>query len=83
MAKVQYKHAFIRLAQNLGLAVQETTLFSSRDDLEAVRGRSRHLVFKPVWSRFASHVLLRPTPDFLARRAAAKARSICDSAPQT
>ncbi|TIU53396.1 MAG: hypothetical protein E5W35_26660, partial [Mesorhizobium sp.] len=33
--------------------------------LESVRGHSRDLVFKPVWSRFASHVLLRPTPDFL------------------
>ncbi|MDG4883838.1 hypothetical protein [Mesorhizobium sp. WSM4884] len=65
LAKVHNKHAFIRLAEGLGLAVPETTLLSSRDDLEAVRGRSRELVFKPVWSRFASHVLLRPTPDFL------------------
>lgn len=65
LAKVHNKHAFIRLAEGLGLAVPETTLLSSRDDLEAVRGYSRELVFKPVWSRFASHVLLRPTPDFL------------------
>ncbi|WFP75190.1 hypothetical protein [Mesorhizobium sp. WSM4906] len=65
LAKVHSKHAFIRLAEGLGLAVPETTLLRSRDDLEAVRGRSRELVFKPVWSRFASHVLLRPTPDFL------------------
>ncbi|TIQ34396.1 MAG: ATP-grasp domain-containing protein [Mesorhizobium sp.] len=65
LAEVHNKHAFIRLAERLGLAVPETTLLSSRDDLEAVRGRSRELVFKPVWSRFASHVLLRPTPDFL------------------
>ncbi|TIV22052.1 MAG: hypothetical protein E5W02_09510, partial [Mesorhizobium sp.] len=43
----------------------ETTLLNSRDDLETVRGHSRDLVFKPVWSRFASHVLLRSTPDFL------------------
>ncbi|MDX8501404.1 hypothetical protein RFM99_23700 [Mesorhizobium sp. VK4C] len=65
LAKVHNKHAFIRLAERLGLAVPETTLLNSRDDLEAIRGRSRELVFKPVWSRFASHVLLRPTPDFL------------------
>ncbi|TPJ35803.1 hypothetical protein [Mesorhizobium sp. B2-8-3] len=65
LAQVHNKHSFIRLAEQLGLAVPETTLLNSRDDLEAVRGRSRDLVFKPVWSRFACHVLLRPTPDFL------------------
>ncbi|RUT97909.1 ATP-grasp domain-containing protein [Mesorhizobium sp. USDA-HM6] len=65
LAKVHNKHAFIRLAESLGLAVPETTLLQSTADLHAVRGRSRELVFKPVWSRFASHVMLRPTPDFL------------------
>ncbi|RAZ80030.1 hypothetical protein [Mesorhizobium atlanticum] len=65
LAQVHNKHSFIRLADRLGLEVPETTLLNSRDDLEPVRGHSRDLVFKPVWSRFASHVLLRPTPDFL------------------
>lgn len=65
LAQVHNKHSFIRLAEQLGLAVPQTTLLNSRDDLESVRGHSRDLVFKPVWSRFASHVLLRPTPDFL------------------
>jgi hypothetical protein len=60
LARVHDKYAFIRLAQDFGLAVPETILLKNRDDLEAVRGRSRELVFKPVWSRFASHVLLRP-----------------------
>ncbi|MET3590994.1 MULTISPECIES: hypothetical protein [Mesorhizobium] len=65
LAEVHNKHAFVRLAERLGLAAPETTLLNSCDDLEAIRRRSRDLVFKPVWSRFASHVLLRPTPDFL------------------
>ncbi|MDX8505411.1 ATP-grasp domain-containing protein [Mesorhizobium captivum] len=65
LAEVHNKHAFIRLSESLGLAVPETTLLSSPDDLETVRSRSREWVFKPVWSRFASHVFLRPTPDFL------------------
>lgn len=65
LAEVHNKHSFVRLAERLGLPVPETTLLNSRDDLEAVRRRSRDLVFKPVWSRFASQVLLRPTPDFL------------------
>lgn len=65
LTQVHDKHAFIRLAEGLGLAVPETTLLQSKDDLQVVRGQSRELVFKPVWSRFASHVLLRPTPDKL------------------
>lgn len=65
LAQVHNKHSFIRLAEQLGLAVPETTLLNSRDDLKAVRGRSRDLVFKPVWSRFASDVLLRPPPEAL------------------
>ncbi|TGP57158.1 hypothetical protein EN873_03415 [bacterium M00.F.Ca.ET.230.01.1.1] len=65
LAQVHNKHSFIRLAERLGLEVPGTTLVNSRDDREAVRGHSRDLVFKPVWSRFANQVLLRPTPDFL------------------
>ena len=65
LARVHDKHAFIRLAQSLDLAVPETSLLQSRHDLQAVRDRSRELVFKPVWSRFASHVLLRPSPEEL------------------
>ncbi|UCI06611.1 ATP-grasp domain-containing protein [Mesorhizobium sp. B1-1-8] len=62
LAEVHNKHAFMRLAERIGLAVPETTLLQSQADLEAVRNRSHELVFKPVWSRFASHVLLRPSP---------------------
>ncbi|TIW34763.1 MAG: hypothetical protein E5V62_14515 [Mesorhizobium sp.] len=65
LAEVHNKHAFIRLAERLGLAVPETVLLQSRDDLGAMRGRARELVFKPVWSRFASQVLLRPSPGAL------------------
>lgn len=65
LTRVHDKHAFIGLAHSFDLAVPETTLLRSDDDIEAVRGRSRELVFKPVWSRFASHVLLRPPPSAL------------------
>ncbi|MEO5759591.1 MAG: hypothetical protein ABIQ51_22375 [Mesorhizobium sp.] len=61
LARVHDKHAFIQLAQSLDLAVPETTLLQSDVDLERVRSRAGDLVFKPVWSRFASHVLLRPS----------------------
>jgi len=62
LTQVHDKHAFIRLAQDLGLAVPETILLESAHDVGTVRGRAGELVFKPVWSRFASHVLLRPSP---------------------
>lgn len=62
LARVHDKHAFIRLAQGLGLDVPETTLLQSDADLASVRGHSHELVFKPVWSRFARDVLLRPSP---------------------
>ncbi|MBA1142207.1 ATP-grasp domain-containing protein [Mesorhizobium neociceri] len=62
LARVHDKHVFIRLAQSLGLDVPETTLLQSDTDLASVRDRSRQLVFKPVWSRFARDVLLRPAP---------------------
>ncbi|WP_027165562.1 ATP-grasp domain-containing protein [Mesorhizobium sp. WSM3224] len=65
LAEVHNKHSFIGLAERLGLEVPETTLVSSRSDIEAIRNRSHELVFKPVWSRFASHVLLRPPPQAL------------------
>jgi hypothetical protein len=65
LAEVHNKHSFIRLAERVGAEVPETTLLSSRGDLEAVRGSSRDLVFKPAWSRFASQVLLGPKPEAL------------------
>ena len=54
------KHAFIQTAMGLGLPVPETTLLTSVPDLDKVRDRARALVFKPVWSRFARDVLIRP-----------------------
>jgi predicted ATP-grasp superfamily ATP-dependent carboligase len=54
------KHAFIRLVEGMGQNVPETNLLSSSDDLDAVKHRAHQLVFKPVWSRFANRVLLRP-----------------------
>ncbi|HBF30970.1 ATP-grasp domain-containing protein [Rhizobium sp.] len=67
LMRVHNKHDFIRVAASLGLATPHTTLLQSQDDLEAMRSKSHELVFKPVWSRFASHVLLRPRPKALSR----------------
>jgi hypothetical protein len=66
LTQVHDKHAFIGLVRDLGLNAPKTFLLSCPDDLRAVRERSRSLVFKPVWSRFASQVLLRPDVDELS-----------------
>lgn len=64
--EVHDKHAFIMLCARLGLAVPETHRLESAADRDALRHRAGDLVFKPVWSRFASHVRLRPRPQDLA-----------------
>ena len=54
------KYRFIQTVKALGLVAPETVLLSSQADLDAVRDRAADLVFKPVWSRFATDVLIRP-----------------------
>jgi hypothetical protein len=62
LAQVHSKHAFIGLCEWLGLYVPKTYLLSGLPDLDALRDRAGEMVFKPVWSRFAEHVLIRPDP---------------------
>lgn len=54
------KSTFIELAASLGLAVPQTWLLQSTDDVRALEMQTSNLVFKPVWSRFATEVNLRP-----------------------
>jgi hypothetical protein len=61
LAEAHDKFRFIRLCEGLGLEVPETRLLTSPADLAAVAGQAGDLVFKPVWSRFASQVLIRPS----------------------
>lgn len=65
LTEVHNKYAFNRLCLKLGLDAPHTILLESRDDLRAVGANASRLVFKPVWSRFASHVLIRPAPEKL------------------
>lgn len=66
LQRVHSKYDFIGLCRELALAVPATHLLQSKADVEAVRGDASSLVFKPVWSRFASHVLIRPATAQLA-----------------
>ena len=54
------KFAFVATAQSLDLAVPKTVLLQSNDDVSALKTPSQDLVFKPVWSRFATDVLVQP-----------------------
>ncbi|MFQ1702601.1 ATP-grasp domain-containing protein [Loktanella agnita] len=57
---MHHKFSFAITLQRLGLPVPETVLLQSADDVASVRKTARDLVFKPVWSRFATNVLIRP-----------------------
>ncbi len=61
LQRVHDKYAFIDLCRSLGLAVPHTRLLRGEDDVLSVRAEAAELVFKPVWSRFASRVLVRPS----------------------
>ena len=65
LCQVHHKYDFIRLCEGLGLPVPRTHLVTTPQDLSVHAQNARHLVFKPVWSRFASQVLIRPAPQNL------------------
>lgn len=60
LTQAHSKFAFTALAASLGLAVPDTRLLQSASDVAALRAQLASLVFKPVWSRFATDVLMCP-----------------------
>ncbi len=66
LAMVHNKFTFIEHIKQLGLDTPKTQILQSRADVRRVMQQSRQLVFKPVWSRFASDVLLGPKAKTLA-----------------
>ncbi|MBL4812052.1 MAG: hypothetical protein JKX69_06785 [Rhodobacteraceae bacterium] len=63
LAQVHNKFTFQEIVREMGHAGPKTTLLASAQDLVQVRANAAKLVFKPVWSRFGSEVLIRPRPD--------------------
>jgi glutathione synthase/RimK-type ligase-like ATP-grasp enzyme len=61
------KWRFTQLAARLGIDVPESWLLREPRDLGALPLPARALVFKPVFSRFAVHTLVRPSLHALAR----------------
>ena len=60
LSQVHHKYDFIRLCEELDLPTPRTHLIVSRLELERHAPKARDLVFKPVWSRFGSQVLISP-----------------------
>lgn len=58
---VHNKFDFVRLIEEIGLSAPRTSLLRSKADLENFRDVAASHVFKPVWSRFGSHVAMRPS----------------------
>jgi len=53
------KYAFLEAAKDCGVLIPETDLIDSRQALHGLT-HTEQKVFKPVFSRFASHTLIRP-----------------------
>ena len=62
LARLHSKVEFAALAQACGVPAPETRRVTSPDGLACWAAQSDALVFKPEFSRFASHTLVRPTP---------------------
>ncbi|WP_322889434.1 MULTISPECIES: ATP-grasp domain-containing protein [unclassified Yoonia] len=60
LEQVHNKHRFIMLCEALGLPAPRTRLLQSKADVTALVPEAQALVFKPVWSRFATQTMIRP-----------------------
>jgi hypothetical protein len=54
------KWQFVQLAKGAALAVPSTELLTRREQVDMAFSSGRELVFKPVYSRFASRTVVRP-----------------------
>jgi len=60
LAEVHDKARFAGLANRLGVGAARNIVLTSKADVDAFDHDPRGFVFKPVFSRFASHVLIGP-----------------------
>jgi hypothetical protein len=67
LRQLHSKVDFAKLALSCGVAAPETRRVSSLEALTPWRARSGELVFKPEFSRFASHTLVRPSTNAVDR----------------
>lgn len=67
LRQLHSKVEFANLARASGIVAPETRRVTMAADLAVWRGKAGGLVFKPEFSRFASHTLIRPEPYSLDR----------------
>ncbi|MEP1612068.1 MAG: ATP-grasp domain-containing protein [Roseobacter sp.] len=60
LSQVHHKYHFIRLCEDLGISTPRTQLITTPQELATHVRDAQDLVFKPVWSRFGSQVLIQP-----------------------
>ncbi|MDR3617121.1 MAG: ATP-grasp domain-containing protein [Candidatus Obscuribacterales bacterium] len=61
------KWTFSVIAKGLGVEVPQTWLIRTLDDLQSISVPPEELVFKPVYSRFAVHTLIKPKSNQLGK----------------
>ena len=66
LRRLHSKVEFAELARRCGVPAPATRRLTGARDVDALRDQAGRLVFKPEFSRFASHVLVRPDPKALA-----------------
>ncbi len=66
LAQVHNKREFALVARGFGADPPSTRLLETPEDLAPLARDCGDLVFKPVWSRFAERVLIRPIREQLA-----------------
>lgn len=62
---VHHKYEFLETAQGCGVSIPRTHLIETPQDLNPFLACSQSYVFKPVFSRFATRVLISPQPQHL------------------
>lgn len=65
--RLHHKYRFAQMTANWPVAAPESWLLQSSGDISSLPLAANELVFKPVYSRFASRTLLRPAAAQLAR----------------
>ncbi|MES2676597.1 MAG: ATP-grasp domain-containing protein [Pseudomonadota bacterium] len=65
LAQLHNKGLFAQMTQRWPITTPKTHIISNRDELEKYYPHAQQYVFKPAFSRFAAHILLRPSPQQL------------------
>jgi predicted ATP-grasp superfamily ATP-dependent carboligase len=63
--RLHNKWQFSQLVEDLDVQIPETHLIDNANALQGWKTQAHDYVFKPVYSRFASHTLIRPQADAL------------------